>query len=333
MNKYISVVILVLSLLLSKHTYATVIVSNLSGGTGLWSASSTWDLGVVPGCYDTIHIVAGDHVNLTTTVNLNACSPVYLLIEGRLHFPNNGKNLLLPCDSYVDIPLGGSITAPGNDNSNKIAICGTFVWASNEPDINGPASFGVAPLPISLLSFEANINEDKVELKWVTASEINNDYFTIERSRDAKKWEELVTVEGAGSSTQLIEYFETDNEPQEGLSYYRLKQTDINGDFEYFNIVPVRYKKNNSGEAAISLFPNPVSPGETVQLRFENIYDSELIVVLRDVKGQEYYSKVVVNIEDGTLVGVPIDNSIPKGVYLVTASSENQMYSQKLIIK
>tara|TARA_B100000809_G_scaffold263609_1_gene317260 strand:+ start:3760 stop:5139 length:1380 start_codon:yes stop_codon:yes gene_type:complete len=188
-------------------------------------------------------------------------------------------------------------------------------------------------LPIELISFEANINDDRVDIKWVTASEINNDFFTVERSVDAKKWVEIIEVSGVGNSNSLLEYYETDFEPKEGISYYRLKQTDFDGNFEYFNIVPIRYKKNNTRDGAISLFPNPVNRGETVKLEFKNIYESELLVVLRDVSGREFYSKVIVNIEDGKLIGVPIQNSIPEGVYLVIASSENQMYSQKLVIK
>jgi len=324
---------LLITLITVNNSSATIISSNLGGGSGLWSSGAIWDLGVVPGCYDTIQIVAGDQINLTSTVNLNACSPVYLLVAGRLHFPNNGKNLQLPCDSYIEVPIGGSITAPGNDNSNKISICGAFVWTSNQPDINGPATLGVAPLPVELVSFEANVNVDKVDVKWVTASEINNDYFTIEKSTDAKNWKEIIVVSGAGNSNNVNEYFESDYELYNDISYYRLKQTDFNGEFDYSNVVPVKYSKKQTKDKGISLFPNPASKGETVQIEFKNIYESELLVVLRNTKGEEFYSKIVVNVKDALLIGVPIERSIPSGVYLVTASSENQMYSQRLIIK
>ena len=189
------------------------------------------------------------------------------------------------------------------------------------------------PLPVELLEFDANINGDKVDINWVTSSEINNDYFTVEKSINAKDWEEILIVGGAGNSNELREYFDVDYKPFEGLSYYRLKQTDFNGDYKYFNIVPVKYDKNNTGEGAISLLPNPVNTGETIRIEFQNIVESELFLVIRDVQGKDVYSKIFINIEDGMLVGVPIDSSIPKGVYLVIATSENQMYSQKLVIK
>jgi len=64
------------------------------------------------------------------------------------------------------------------------------------------------------------------------------------------------------------------------------------------------------------LFPSPVSVGETVNVEFKDIFESELLVVLRDIKGREFYSKMVINIEGGKLIGVPIEATIPTGVYL-----------------
>ena len=188
------------------------------------------------------------------------------------------------------------------------------------------------PLPIELISFEASINEDEVDLKWVTATEINNDYFTIEKSIDGISWEKVLNTNGAGNSTEILEYFETDYNPLIGISYYRLKQTDIDGEYSYSNIVPVKYEKRTI-DGMINLFPNPVNIGEEVHLEFENINAPELLVVLRDIQGKEFYSKIILNIEDGKLIGIPITINIPVGVYLITATSENHFYNQKLIVK
>ena len=188
------------------------------------------------------------------------------------------------------------------------------------------------PLPVTLISFEATANEGKVDLKWITASEINNDFFTIERSSDAKKWEEIITTNGAGNSSQMLEYFETDFEPLKGVSYYRLKQTDFNGQNQYFNIVPVHLENNNS-EGNMNLFPNPINAGKNINIEFNDIIETEILLVLRDIRGREFYSKMIVDIQNGKLIGVPIDFKIPSGVYLITASSENKIYSQKLIVR
>ncbi len=213
------------------------------------------------------------------------------------------------------------------DDRNKTVTGNTDLYGQGlDPNI-------VPVLPIELISFEANVNNEQVDLKWVTASETNNDYFIVERSVDAKTWEEVMMSSGAGNSNQTLEYFETDYQPLTGISYYRLKQIDFDSKYSYSNIVPVRFIKDNTDDGLISLFPSPVLVGGTVHVEFKNIYETELLLVLRDIKGREFYSKVVVDIENGKLIGVPIEKEIPAGIYLITATSENQMYSQKLIIK
>ncbi|MCO6500551.1 MAG: T9SS type A sorting domain-containing protein, partial [Vicingus serpentipes] len=190
---------------------------------------------------------------------------------------------------------------------------------------------GINPLPIELISFNAIANNNVVDLTWKTATEINNAYFTVERSVDGNEWKEILTTNGAGNSNQLIEYFETDYNPLSGVSYYRLKQTDFDGKYEYFNIVPVKFEKNSNGN--INLFPNPLNSGEIVTIEFSGIEANEFLIVMRDVTGKEFYSKMMVNIENGALVGVPTETDIPAGIYTITATSENQIYSQKLLIK
>lgn len=110
-------------------------------------------------------------------------------------------------------------------------------------------------LPISLQSFEAeNIQNKHIRINWITASEVNNDYFTIERSKDGRNWETLTTISGAGNSTQLIEYQYIDEEPLNGVSYYRLKQTDFNGSYEYFKPGAVSF---STEETKLLMYPNP----------------------------------------------------------------------------
>lgn len=95
-------------------------------------------------------------------------------------------------------------------------------------------------LPVTLVSFNAYPQPDRVDLKWVTASEINNDYFTLERSADAINWQKIHKTSGAGNSTQMNYYSWSDREALNGTSYYRLSQTDFDGQTEYFQVVVVR---------------------------------------------------------------------------------------------
>ncbi|MCO6500207.1 MAG: T9SS type A sorting domain-containing protein [Vicingus serpentipes] len=222
-------------------------------------------------------------------------------------------------------------TTPGAGGRN----CNTCDYAETGTgtDGGGIVQSSSGPLPVTLIQFEANVNEDRVELKWVTATEINSDYFVIERSKDGKDWKELLTTSAAGNSHQTITYFEVDYNPHKGTSYYRLKQVDFDGSYEYFSIVPVKFLKN-SREKGINVFPNPFVKGkEKLRIQFNNLMDQEAFVVLRDMKGQEFYSKVVLVYEENQIVAIPIDINLPRGTYLVIASSENEIYSQKLIVK
>jgi hypothetical protein len=111
-----------------------------------------------------------------------------------------------------------------------------------------------SPLPVTLVSFSASPKNQSVDVKWETAIETQNDYFTVYRSRDANTWDSVTRVSGKGNSTDLSYYEVFDNNPYVGLSYYRLKNTDFDGT-EYFSpIVHVTMDEKNS---LINLFPNP----------------------------------------------------------------------------
>ncbi|MFN5418497.1 MAG: T9SS type A sorting domain-containing protein [Flavobacteriia bacterium] len=109
-------------------------------------------------------------------------------------------------------------------------------------------------LPIELLYFDAKLNEKQtVDLAWETASERNNDYFTIEKSMTGSDWEYLGNVDGAGTTSTPHSYYLEDLNPAFGNNYYRLKQTDFNGDFVYSNIKNVNLPFSDN----IQIYPNP----------------------------------------------------------------------------
>ena len=99
-----------------------------------------------------------------------------------------------------------------------------------------------SPLPVKLISFNANLLKNSVWLDWKTETEINNNYFTIERSSNIEYWESIKEVKGAGNSNSTLSYSIVDQKPLLGISYYRLKQTDFNGEFSYSNFAII----NNS---------------------------------------------------------------------------------------
>ena len=120
----------------------------------------------------------------------------------------------------------------------------------------GTLNHSLSPLPIELTFFQADEREIEVDLYWQTASEVNNDFFTIERSRDALSWEGVLTIDGAGNSNDLLNYTAIDHFPYSGVSYYRLKQTDFDGKFSYSEIETV-YLLDEISKTELSLYPNP----------------------------------------------------------------------------
>ncbi|MFH1319278.1 MAG: PKD domain-containing protein [Bacteroidota bacterium] len=199
---------------------------------------------------------------------------------------------------------------------------------------------GGEALPITLLFFDAQMNGDKVDLKWSTASETNNDYFTIEKAQNPQglqnpeslEWEIVTTVPGAGNSNQTLFYEAVDDDPYFGVSYYRLKQTDYDGKYEYSKMVAVNYTIDKDAEFIV--FPNP-SDGTNFNIRMKGYLENkEVLVVLRDVLGKTIYSKVLITDTNGNfLTAIDLMNNIPAGIYIILGSSKNDIYKQKLIVK
>ncbi|MCB9364818.1 MAG: T9SS type A sorting domain-containing protein [Flavobacteriales bacterium] len=139
------------------------------------------------------------------------------------------------------------------------SIISTVVFNTFSPITFGSIA-GVNPLPIDLISFDGKLNEDQVDLTWITSSEINNDYFTIERSKDGFEWEVINKIKGAGNSNTTLKYVYIDKNPLKGISYYRLKQTDFNGDYSYSETVTVQLVNKED----ILIYPNPVKDYLTI---------------------------------------------------------------------
>lgn len=153
--------------------------------------------------------------------------------------------------------------------------------------VNGVTAFGpwtvvraTSPLPVELLRFEAQVNKNKlVDLNWTTAAEVNNDFFTVERSKDALNFEYVSRIDGAGNSNQLLRYNSVDNAPYKGISYYRLRQTDYNGESTYSDIRSVNISDDNT---RIEVFPNPV----TDFVNINSSSDDLLNIKLADANGK-----------------------------------------------
>jgi len=137
-----------------------------------------------------------------------------------------------------------------------------------------------SPLPVHLSMFTASSVENVVRLEWTTVSEKNSNGFDIERSADARKFEKLTFVKGYGNSDEENHYTVTDSAPLTGISYYRLKQIDLDGTYTYS---PVKSVKNGNSSPVI-VYPNPVQDMLTIDLKGNKV-SGKLIIL--NVLGQK----------------------------------------------
>lgn len=188
-------------------------------------------------------------------------------------------------------------------------------------------------LPIELLSFKANQSDDAVDIEWETASETNNNFFTIESSLNGFDFESIETIAGAGNSTSRKIYKLIDTKTPikltNGIIYYRLKQTDFNNNSKYSDIISVNFESQNL-ISDLTIFPIPLSTSINISFHSKKVTNLSLILV--DAFGQVVY-KTYEPVEAGNN---KIQLSLPylkNGVYFLKAADTNNFsVLNKLVI-
>jgi len=182
------------------------------------------------------------------------------------------------------------------------------------------------PLPMDLLSFNANLQEDKTVLTtWTTASETNNALFTIEKSADGHNFEGFTTLPGAGTTSVAHNYSAIDDNPYVGISYYRLKQTDYDGYSTYSDIVPVTYNPTND----ISIGNTLLSTGSSF-MQISSKTQGAVTIDIYDITGRKIYSKDQ-NMASG-VNSIDLAASFTQGVYILRVTTASGNVAQKKIL-
>jgi len=187
--------------------------------------------------------------------------------------------------AFPSITLTDANTGSSTDGGILYARFNSVMSFSGGTGGVGFSPYSGAALPIELLIFTATPFNNQVNLNWSTATEINNDFFTIERSQDGIRFESILTKKGAGNSTTTLNYQSADKAPLEGVSYYRLKQTDFDGQFTYSMIRSVDF--NGSTPILITHYPNPIA--ETVRFEFTSNSATPSNYVIYDAMGNMVY--------------------------------------------
>jgi autotransporter-associated beta strand protein len=214
--------------------------------------------------------------------------------------------------------VGGSGSAPipytiGAVTSGTISSFSPFTIAtSNTTNV----------LPITLLSFQAEVKDGLVHTNWVTASEINNDFFTVERSKDGNSWEEVGTVDGAGDSNTELAYAFVDDDPYSGISYYRLRQTDFDGTTSVSEIRAVEILQGSSfgldkvyrGQDGLNLVYRSTAP--------------YVVVEIYDLLGKRIHGELLENYGNGFAT---IHPDLARGAYVLRLSHGSEMDTEKFV--
>lgn len=134
---------------------------------------------------------------------------------------------------------------------------------------------GGSVLPIKLIDFKASCDSEKINITWVTSVEVNNHYFTLEKSLDGLHFSPITTIDGAGNSNQILNYSYSDADEQM-VVYYRLSQTDFDGKSETFPIIAANCTNNNNSKHFFAVNPNPCTDYLFIHSSSEEPYSFEL---------------------------------------------------------
>lgn len=187
--------------------------------------------------------------------------------------------------------------------------------------------YDVTPLPVELVSFLATVVSNKVELKWITASETNNAGFAVEK-KTGDAWKQIGYVKGHGTTTEQQSYMFSETSSA-GQYFYRLKQIDLDGSFKYSNTVDVTIKLS-PGEYQLSQnYPNPFNPTTTISFVVKNT--EHVTVAVHNALGQEVERLFdgIANADEQYMLSFEAKN-LSSGVYFYSLRSESMNEMKKM---
>ena len=280
----------------------------------------------------------GGELDISLVGSLNSVQGLANLtsINGRLRVSNTALTSLSGLEN-ID-PTG--ITDLEMENNPSLTLCevqsicdyldipaNTATINNNDTDCNSRAEVENACLiavPVELMAFSGAVREKGVDLKWATVTETNNLGFELYRSQDGNDWRKVDFIAGAGTSDERRDYYFRDNRPHAGLNYYRLKQMDFDGAFQYSSVVAVQYALEDKD---IMLFPNPTAGA--VRIQIENPFYHVNRVVITDPFGRMVWEDA--SVADELLWQKEVELN-GRGVYTVHAYSGTEKMSRRLVV-
>lgn len=263
-------------------------------------------------------------------IDITAGSDVDFAIWGP--FPSLA-NAIANCNSYA-LPVDCSYSPAPTEQANVNGVTTGQVYVLlvtnfantvqtitlNDAVSNTASTNCAIVLPVELISFEGYRNGIDVQLEWTTASESNSDYFIVERSTDGESWSAFAMVESVGNSNEVVNYSTVDRNASSGTVYYRLKQFDNDGKLSIHDMISVGEGEVNN----LRLFPNPAK--EEVSIHAFQQFNH---VSVTDIRGNLVLSE---NMEYTKSHAIEL-NTLNRGMYFVTAYTQNGIVTERLVVE
>jgi hypothetical protein len=302
--------------------------------------------------------------NLTINANqtLTVTGGFRLIITGNLTM-NNQSDFLISGGAFIEVrgdfnsANNGNVSVDGAGTGGSFLIRGCYRVGGGQPDpnvfggvgitwcVNGSCTSGNNSesgtnacntlLPVTLVSLSSRLthvqdsfreNGNVVEIFWTTTNEVNNSFYTVEKSPNGTDFQEVTRIKGAGTSNALNHYKAYDYNPYEGITYYRLKQTDYDGTFTYSKLIQLETFTN------LTIYPNPIySKDKQLTVHIQQSIYNELKVKIIDASGKMIHESTFER-KEGNVFQLSLPNEIAQGIYFVHLQTEQNRIVRKLII-
>jgi hypothetical protein len=261
-------------------------------------------------------------------------------------------NMDMKKDSGLDIQLSGTLQIDGDfDGSTGIDLnvdgnmdiggdfnlgTGSIITGSGSIDVTGTITNNGTDvdglLPVVLHYFKVDVVDQGVLLHWETLAELNNDYFTIERSLNGSDFEAITTIPGQGTTNEINKYEYLDRNPVNGVSYYRLKQTDFDGTTETFRMVAVQFF--GVVKSSLNLYPNPVTDN-FIRIEANSLSPGKpAVVTITDLAGRSIFNRTY-RVDNRGIFHEEIAEltSLPTGVYILSLNQVQKHQTLRFVKK
>ena len=228
----------------------------------------------------------------------------------------------------ISQPTVNTTTAVNNGNGGANNSSGSSSASPGSGTNNSGIFTATGPLPIQLIHFDGYAADQFNRLIWTTMTEVNNDYFTLEKSQDGSIFTQVIDIDGAGNSSEKKNYQYDDYAPYTGINYYRLKQTDFNKTVHYSPVIAITYVKTT----ALTVFPNPLLKDHTLYISFGRKAFTHATVNITEVNGNPLYEESFQNPGEKNTLEIPNIGFAP-GLYIVHITDDYTNCNLKLIIQ